>query len=280
MDTEVRRPATARLSTRDPDVPGFIHWPVRVVAIIVVVPVRLLWELLAVAGAALLRHVVEPIARLLDRAVVRPLAWLWDHLVVIPVAWLWHWCVETPLRWLWQHLVVVPLTWLWARRGAIGGWLSRYLVRPSAWLVRHVLIVPISWVVRYLLVVPISWLVHYLLVVPVSWVLRQLAPAGRAIGRAVVWAWHTAGRALGLTGRGLYRYLLRPLGRSAAWLWNHTVVLAFRGVLALWRVGVVAPARWLGGAVFAPAGRWVRTAVLRPVRDACRGVLLALGVRR
>jgi hypothetical protein len=96
MDTEVRRPAAARLPTRDPDVPGFIHWPIRVVAIVVVVPVRLLWELLAVAGTALLRHVVQPVERLLQRFVVRPLGWLWTHLVVIPAAWLWHWCVKTP----------------------------------------------------------------------------------------------------------------------------------------------------------------------------------------
>ena len=280
MDTEVRRRAAARLSTRDPDVPGFVHWPVRVVAIVVVVPIRLLWELLTVAGTALLRHVLEPIARVLHRAVLRPLAWLWRHLVTTPAAWLWHRCVETPVRWLWQHLVVVPLGRLWARRRAVGAWLLRYVVRPSAWLAQRVLIIPVSWLVRHLLVVPLSWLVRHLLVLPGSWLTRQLAPAGRAIGRAMVWAWHTAGRALRLTGRGLYRYVLRPLGRSTAWLWNHTVVLAYRGVLVLWRVGVVAPARWLSRALFAPAGRWVRTAVLRPVRDACRGVLLALGVRR
>jgi hypothetical protein len=123
-------------------------------------------------------------------------------------------------------------------------------------------------------------LVCHLLILPVSWVIRQLVPAGRAIGRAMDWARHAAGRALRLTGRGFYRYLLRPLGRSTAWLWANTVLLGYRGVLALWRVGVVAPARWLSRAVFVPAGWWVRTAVLRPARDACRGVLLALGVRR
>jgi hypothetical protein len=50
---QVRRPT--RLPSRDPDVPGWIHWPIRVVAVIVVVPVRLAWEVLTAVGSAVQR---------------------------------------------------------------------------------------------------------------------------------------------------------------------------------------------------------------------------------
>src|SRR4051794_2723723 len=107
-----------------PDPPACIQWPVRVLAVIVVLPFRLAWELLTAVG------------RFLERYVGGPLAWLWQRLVVVPLTFLWHWLVVVPATWLWRWAVVVPATWLW----------------------RWAVVVPLSWLAHWLLVVPLRWL--------------------------------------------------------------------------------------------------------------------------
>lgn len=237
------------MATRDPDVPAWIAWPVRAVAVVTVVPLRLLWELFVIVGRFVGRYVVRPIAWLLYHAIVRPMSWLYHYAVVVPLSWLWRTLVVAPLSWLWRHLVVPPIAWLWERREPIGRFLRRYLGRPVGWVLYHLLLLPLYWLVKYLLVVPMTWLV------------QALKPIGRAIAAVA---------------RVLYRFVLRPFGQAAAWLWHNTVRL----LAAVFRATVVPVARWTYHTLLAPGGRWVRDSVLRPAGTAVRAVLIALGLRR
>ncbi|MFI7542034.1 hypothetical protein [Actinoplanes sp. NPDC049599] len=245
--------------TELPPPPAWIRWPVRILAVVFVLPFRLLWELLGYLG------------RFLARYVGRPLAWLWHYAVAVPAAFLWRYLVAVPAAFLWRYLVAVPAAFLW-----------RYLVAvPAAFLWRHLVVVPVSrlwqrvlgpafaWLRRHrrLLLRPFAVVLHYLLVVPVVWLWELSLPlwrglgwllAGLARGVATVLAagWRGAGWVLGQ----LYRWVLRPAGRALAWGWRHTVVPVHR--------------------VVAAAGRWVREAVLRPAAVTARAVLVSVGLRR
>lgn len=250
---------TERSPARDPDVPAWILWPVRAVAVVTIVPLRLLWELLG----AVARVVAPPIAWVWHYVVVVPLSFLWHYVVVVPLSFLWRYLVAVPVSFLWHYLVVVPVVWvakwLWARREPIGRFLTRFVFRP------------------------VAWVLYYVLVVPIVWIARTLKPVWRALGHAIVAVWKGTGQVLTLLGRGiaflfegLYRFVLRPFGQAAAWLWRNTIVLVARGIAAVWRATVVPV--WRATAV--PLGRWVRDAILRPTAATLRVVLTALGLRR
>lgn len=236
-----------------------IRIPVRIVVLVIVLPVRMVWDVL-VAGA-------RAADRILLRPLGRALSWLFATLVSAPAVWLYAW-VLTPLghalRWLAAAVFVWPWVALW-----------RYVLVPA---------------VRYGLVVPVVWLYEVVLT-PIGhglrWVYCELlAPAGRGIAAAVGWVltalfvWPVV---------GLWRYVLVPLALAAAWLAEHLIVrplawayrelltplghgitwlleLLARGIAAvgsgLWAAVVwlvltllVAPLGWLYRRVLAPVGR-------------------------
>ncbi|MFD5116883.1 hypothetical protein ACFWNG_31975 [Streptomyces sp. NPDC058391] len=250
-----------------------VRIPVRIVVLVVVVPLRLVWDVLVVSGRALDRVVLRPLGR--------SLAWLGRVLLVIPLVWLYG-AVLTPLV---RYGLVVPVVWLY---GAVLTPLVRYgLVAPVVWLYRsgltpvgrllgrllgrlyETLLTPLGhalgwllvwlvetllvwpgvalWryvvvpVVYYGLVVPVVWLTRVLLVIPVAWVCRViLVPLGREIGAAFGVAWRVAG------------YISRAVGRALAWLtWN-----------LLGR-----PLRWTYRSVCTPVGHWLRDSVWAPARN-------------
>ncbi|MGA5300371.1 hypothetical protein ACPCHT_10605 [Nucisporomicrobium flavum] len=205
-----------------PRPPAWIDWPVRVLAVIFVLPFRLLWELLGVIG------------RFLARWVGRPLAWLGHHLIVVPVSFLWHYLVAVPGRWLWRWLVVVPVNWL-------GRWL---------WQRRWIVVRPLAFLVRYLLVIPVGWLLA--VVTPVLVVIGNgIAAVARGFARLVlVPGWRGAGWVLWQ----VYRWLLRPVGLAVRWVWRHTVVPVYRTVAAA--------GRWVQDAVLRPAAEMGRAVLV------------------
>ena len=232
--------------------PAWVHWPIRVLAVIFVLPFRVLWELLRHAGRFLARYVGRPLVWLWHYAVAVPLAFLWRYLIVVPLAFLWHYLIAVPVAFLWHYLIAVPVAFLWHYLIAVpASWLWEQALRPAlGWLWRH----------RRFLVRPFAMFVHYLVVVPVGWLWAVTAPMWRALARGVtvvlLAGWHGAGWVL----RQVHRWLLRPAGLAVAWCWRHTVVPAYRMVAA--------------------GGRWVREAVLQPAASTARAVLGSVGLRR
>jgi hypothetical protein len=181
-----------------PPPPAWLHWPIRVLAVLFVLPFRLLWELLGLLGRFLARYVGRPLAWLWHYAVAVPAAFLGHYLVAVPVAFLWHYLVAVPVAFLGHYLVAVPATWLWGRA-----------LRPA-----------LEWPARWLLVVPARWL----------W--RVTAPMWRALGRGVAAVLIAGWRGAGWVLRQVYRWVLRPAGLAVAWGWRHTVVPAYRMIAA------------------------------------------------
>lgn len=243
-----------------------LRMPVRIVALVLVVPVRMVWDALVVVGRFLHDRVLRPVGR--------ALAWVGRAVFVWPFVALWRWVLVplgVALRWLGTVLVVVPAGWLYRRVltpvGHALAWLGqRLLVVPSVWLYRWVL-TPVGHALAWcgrglyalasLLVAGIAtalyWTARVLLVWPAyavwRWVLapvgRVLAVVAREVGAALGHAWRVAG------------YVSLAVGRAIA---------------AFFRWTVVEPARWVHRTVLTPVGHAVRDAVLRPVAQAARGV--------
>ncbi|QKW06448.1 hypothetical protein HUT18_08575 [Streptomyces sp. NA04227] len=248
-----------------------IRIPVRIVVLVLVVPVRMVWDLFVAGGRLVRDHVLRPAGR--------ALSWVGRTLVVVP------------LRWLGRTLVVIPLTWLYARVltpfGHGLGWLGRgigMLLGKAAsgvavavvWLAKAVFVWPWVGLWRYV-VVPLGrglgWLGRTLIVVPLTWLYRSLlTPLGhgtvrllRALGQGLSWL----GRTLVVIPLGwLYARVLTPLGHAirllglglaAAVVWLAKAVFVWPWV-GLWRYLLVPV-----GAALAVAGAWLWQRVLAPV---------------
>lgn len=168
-----------------------IRIPVRIVVVVIVLPVRMVWDALVVGARAADRILLRPLGR--------ALSWLFATLVVIPAVRLYE-AVLTPLGHALLWLAELVFVRLWVA-------LWRYALVP---------------VVRYGLVVPVVWLYEAVLT-PVGhglrWVYRVLlTPAGRGITTAL----RRVLTALFVRPVvGLWRYLLVP-SRSLSSGWRST----------------------------------------------------------
>lgn len=185
--------------------PGCLTVP----ALIIVVPIRLLWELLALIGRAVGRYVLRPIGWLVYQVLLRPLGWLIRVLIVIP------------LRWV-AEAIIAPL----------GRAIYRYLLRP---LGRG-----LAWCLAILLM-PFAYAAHWIGRALVAlW--RAVRPVLAAIGRGIAYVWRLAGivlfHILVRPVRWVWRTFVRPVLRALAWAWRVTVLTAARWV----RVNVLKPA--------------------------------------
>lgn len=190
--------APARYESGDGCLTTLVRIPVRIVVLVLVLPVRMVWDALAACARAVDRILLRPLGRGLAR--------LFQVLVVTPAGWLWTW-VLTPAgraaRWLAWALLVLPWTALW-----------RYVVVPGA---RYGIAVPARWMYREVLT-PLG---HGL-----RWAyLRLLAPAGRGLLTGVGWLLRAV---LVLPAVGVWRYVLVPLGLAAAWVVRYLVVVPAR----------------------------------------------------
>lgn len=202
----------------DGDAPGCLTIPL----LIIIVPVRLLWEVLSAAGRLIRDYVMRPIGWLLYNGLLRPLAWVLRVFVLVPVWWVLRLLVFVPLRWLYLNLVV-----------PVGRLVFRYVLRPLwaafAWTVA-VIAIPFVFLARWLgRGLATLWRV-------VLW------PALAALGRLVAEAWHLAGIVL-------FHALVRPVRL----LWRVLVTPVLRGIAYAWRVTVVPVARWMRAHVWEPA---------------------------
>ncbi|MFB7589809.1 hypothetical protein [Streptomyces sp. NPDC056169] len=232
-----------------------IRIPVRIVVLVVVVPLRLVWDALALCGAFLSRILLRPLGRAYD--------WLHEHLLaplgravarmaqaLAAAAW---WLCKAVLYWPW-----------------LGLW--RYLVVPLA---VHLIAAPAAWLYRTVLAPLGRGLAR-----AAAWAYaRLLAPLGRGAGLALwavlVWPWTALWRYVAVPlASGTYRYLLTPLGHALAWLGRGAAAgLAWlgRGLAAaltwLGKIFVVVPAVFLYRWVLTPVGR-VLAVIAREIADA------------
>ncbi|MGW7490072.1 hypothetical protein [Streptomyces sp. NPDC054786] len=274
--TDKDRRVPARYEPGEGCVTMVVRLPLRIVVLVLLVPVRLVWDALTAAGRALQRSVLRPLGRglawLWRTLVAVPAAWAWRTLIVIPVAWAWRTLVVLPIGWIWRTLVVAPLVWLWRAVLAPAG---RGIGAALAWLVRYLLVLPAQWLYTYVLTpvghgvarvlrglgAALRWLGRALFVWPWVALWRYvLAPVGRGIGTALAWLVRCL---LVLPAQWLYAYVLTPAGRGLARL-----VRGIGTVLAtLFRWLVVVPLVALWRYVLAPAGRLLAAVVTVVVRE-------------
>ncbi|WP_329394488.1 hypothetical protein OHA45_13505 [Streptomyces lydicus] len=244
-----------------------VRLPVRVVVLILVVPVRLLWDALATAARAVDRTVLRPLGRglaLLWRTLVlRPVAWTWRTLVVLPLAWVWRTLVVAPLALVWRHvlaplgrglalvvrglgaglwwlghrLVVVPARWLYA-------WVLAPVGRAVGWVLTGVVTV-LAALVRWIVLVPAVALWRYVLGPALGALATVLTVVVREVADALGHCWRVAGAISRAVGRFLGAVLRRLVAEPLRWAYRH---------------------------VLTPLGHAVRDGVWRPVRRALRGV--------
>ncbi|MEU6883980.1 hypothetical protein ABZ918_01810 [Streptomyces viridosporus] len=278
-----------------------VRMPVRIVALVLVVPVRMAWDALVVAGRFLNDTVFRPLGRgvsWIGRAVfVWPFVGLWRYvlvplgrvsarlgkvLVVLPAVGLYRW-VLTPfghaLTWVYAR-VLTPVGHAVVRAlGAVGAVFAAIGAGVCAGL---------ALLARYLVVVPSVWLY--------TWV---LAPAGRAVARCARGLVRLVTVIVTGVGAVLYWIVRILLVLPALLVWRR-VLVPVGGVLAVvarevgealghaWRVAgrvslavgrflgtlvrwtLVEPVRWAYRSVLTPVGHVVRDTVLRPAAGAAR----------
>ncbi|MDT0612403.1 hypothetical protein [Streptomyces lancefieldiae] len=265
-----------------------VRIPVRIAVLVLVVPVRMVWDALVVGGRALRDTVLRPLGRAswwLGRAVfVWPLVGVWRY-AVVPVA--------KGLARLGNVLLVVPTVWVyrWVLT-PVGHAIARFLEGVGAVLAAlgRGLYAGLAWLARCLVVVPAVWL-HTWVLTPVghalAWcgkgLVRCLGLVVTGVGAALYW---TARLLLVLPALALWRWVLAPVGRGVAVIGREVgdalghawriaghlsrAVGRFLGTVVRW--AVAEPARWVYRSVLTPVGHVVRDSVLRPVAEASRSV--------
>jgi hypothetical protein len=278
-----------------------IRIPVRIVALVLVLPVRMAWDALAVTGRFLNDTVFRPLGRALTwagRAVfVWPFVGLWRY-VLVPLG--------AGLAWLGKVLVVVPalgfhryvlvplghaLAWAYARVLTPVGHGIMWVLRGAGAVCAAIGLgtyAVLARLTRYLVVVPSVWLYTWILT-PAG---HALAWCGGGLARLAATIVTGAGTALYwitrilfvLPALALWRRLLVPVGRvlavvarevgdALAHAWRvagyvSLVVGRFLGVLFRWVF--VEPVRWVYRSVLTPVGHVLREALLRPAAEAAR----------
>ncbi len=213
MNTETSQPAPGGEGC----LVGALRIPVKIVALLVVLPVRVVWDLLTALGRLLHRHVLKPVLTHLVEPVLRALGWLVTTLVKLVLVWPW--------VGLWRYVLRPVGSWLYARLLApIGRVLYVYVLRPLALVTWRYVLAPAGRALIWL-----AEAIHRYLLLPLH--RYVLTPLGKALARA----WHVAGlitgalwRAVKWSGRVLigwpaaqvYRYVLTPAGHLVRAVWR------------------------------------------------------------
>ncbi|MFJ6612506.1 hypothetical protein ACIQPT_19770 [Streptomyces sp. NPDC091289] len=245
-----------------------IRIPVRIVVLVLVLPVRMVWDALTAlwhaADRVLLRPLGRALAWLFDTLVLTPLTWLFTR-VVAPLGKAVTWLAVALLIWpwigLWRYVVVpvarygiaAPAVWLYESVLTPLGhglrWIGTALIAPAArglgagltWLVTMLLVRPAAGLWQYVIVPA----VRYGLVVPVVWLYGNvLTPLGHGTAWVLGTLWRGTAWILGKLWRGIAA-TARGLGAAVAWL-----------VMTL----LVAPLSWTYRRILAPAGREIAAA--------------------
>ncbi|MFK8911012.1 hypothetical protein [Streptomyces sp. YS-3] len=260
-----------------------IRLPVRIVVLVLVVPVRLLWDAVAATGRAVYRTVLRPVGRglgwLARTLIVLPLtytaqglAWAVRVLVFTPLGWLWRW-LAVPL---WRYAVALPasclyryvltplghgIAWL-----AGGGWAALAWLGRGIGAVLSALATALVRVGLFLFVIPVGWFCRRVLM-PVG---RALAVVAREVGAALGHAWRIAGHLSRAVGRAL-AVVAREIGAAFGHAWRIAGHLSRAVGRALKWLGwqlIGRPVRWVWRTLCAPVLHWARRTLWAPAARA------------
>jgi hypothetical protein len=204
--------------------PPWLTWPIRVLAVVFVVPVRLAWDALSYVGRLVGRYILKPFAEYVLFPVLHYVVWIPLRWVTVTLLW-------RPLAWVAVHILAPVLAVLW--EGLV--WFVRAL--GPFWRLLGRVLLEVGRAVAFATKLLYRYLFH-------------------PLGIAIAWAWNHSVVLL-------WRYLFHPLGIAIAWAWSHSVVLLWRYLVAIpvawaWRNVVVPPARWIRGAVLHPIAETTR----------------------
>ncbi|SUD49218.1 Uncharacterised protein [Nocardia otitidiscaviarum] len=203
----------------------------RGIAIVVLLPFRLVWEglkLLAraidVAVDRLLTVVVIPVGRFLRDRILRPIATVVRDFLLRPVG--------RALAFLW-----------WRGLAPAGNWILRMILDPIWNALWRFVLRPIGVAVA----VVVTYAVRYLIIAPAMGLWRWiLAPLWRGVRTVLGYAWRATASLVRVLIVDPYRFVhrttLRPIGA---------------GLAATWRLLVVRPAAWIDRTTVRPARRWL-----------------------
>ncbi|MFD7628203.1 hypothetical protein ACFV7Q_19550 [Streptomyces sp. NPDC059851] len=225
---------------------GVLRIPAKVVAVLIVLPLRVVWDLLAAFGRAAHRHVLGP---------------LWTH------------ALEPLLRGLgWVLTVLLKLVFVWPW---VGLW--RYVLAPVGRALYAYLLSPVGRVTYRYLLRPIGLGIAW--ACDLTW-RHVLVPLGRGVYRYLL---RPLGTAVAWLARGVYAYVLAPVGRLFLWAWHvagRIVKALWRGIALVGRVLIVWPCAQVHRYVLTPLGHVLRDAwrtvraTVRQVRAEVRRALL------
>ncbi|WP_405819960.1 hypothetical protein OG705_10915 [Streptomyces sp. NBC_00838] len=304
LDKRPAPPAPERYEPGDGCLTTAIRIPVRIVVLVLVVPVRMVWDLLAAGARALHRSVFRP----LGRGIGVLCSWVYETLLAplgrvlgVVLGWLFRALFVWPWVALWRYVLVpvvyyglvVPVVWLYASvltpigHGVahVCSWVYETLLTPTG----HVLGVVLGWAFRALFVWPwvALWryvlvpLVHYGLVVPVVWLYRYVLTP---IGHGTLWSLTWLGRGIALTAVGIrtalvwlvVTLLITPLG----WFFRAVLTPVGREIAAAfgvaWRIaGQISRAvgralKWLARILIGQPVSWFYRSVCTPVGHVLR----------
>ncbi|OHV35605.1 hypothetical protein [Pseudofrankia saprophytica] len=274
-----------------------VVWPARVVAFAVFLPLRMLYELVALVLRWVVRATWEWLLYPALRLLFGTLRIFFKALWVVLSA-LWDWVLRPAgraLAWLWTRvgrpllrLVWLGLSWLTAKVASALRVFFRVLLEVSLWAIEAVvrrLIRPVRWLVRVVLAPAAraaAWvLIHagrairvglYALGRLLAWSARHLvARPGRWFGRAVLApGWRVTVAALAWAARATTVVLRLLVAVPLIWCWRTVVVPVGRASGKALRILIAVPVAWGWRTLVVPTARAVRVAsrvlVVRPSR--------------
>ncbi|MRH88414.1 hypothetical protein GFY24_13325 [Nocardia sp. SYP-A9097] len=230
---------------RTPERVSIAGWIARAIAVVIFIPLRLLWE-----GCKLFGRGVVAVLEFISEKLLEPLVKLFRYWVVRPI-----WAFFTDFLW---GLILQQLLWgmiltplgaflldflLRPLKRAVEEWLWRRVLKPSLiWFGRKIIEPIANWIARWILV-PIAQATMYVLYFIGRWLIAwpltrlwrwALWPILSVLGAALLFGWRVATtivRVLVVTPcRWLYRTALQPLFAIVATVWRATVVRPVRFV--------------------------------------------------
>ncbi|MFV2172707.1 hypothetical protein ACFHW2_19655 [Actinomadura sp. LOL_016] len=201
--------------------PAWLVVPLRAIAFVIVLPFRLLYDLVRLIGKGLgwaLGGIWNALYTWILAPVGRAIAVTLYYLLVVPARWIYR-VLLTPIG----HGIVAVLRWI--------GWLlDLVLLRPLVWLLNVLIVIPAVFLWKYVLYPPLVWIGKMFMGIGrgIAWVWNILiVTPWRYAARFLAWLWRIF---VATPCKWLWTNVLRPVGRGVGAVWNVVVSVPYRAV--------------------------------------------------